>query len=125
MDFANEYRNKLITPAQAAKLVKSGDWVDYSTSTVFPALCDAALAARRDELEDVKIRGNLVYGPIAAVESDPEQEHFVYSSWHTSGYERTSLIWMDSEGNWYRSEDATYNNSNKSFRKNYENPQIR
>ena len=33
---------------------------------------------------------------------------------HTSGYERTSLIWMDSEGNWYRSEDATYNNSNKS-----------
>ena len=38
---------------------------------------------------------------------------------HTGGasgtaYECTSLIWMDSEGNWYRSEDATYNNSNKS-----------
>jgi acyl-CoA hydrolase len=88
MDYRNEYKSKLLTPAQAAKLVKSGDWVDYSTSTVFPALCDEALAARRDELEDVKIRGNLVYGPIKAVESDPEQEHFIYSSWHTSGYER-------------------------------------
>lgn len=88
MDYRSEYKSKLRTPAQAAQLVKSGDWVDYSINTVFPALCDAALAARRDELENVKIRGNLIYGPIKAVECDTEQEHFIYSSWHTSSYER-------------------------------------
>ena len=35
-------------------------------------------------------------------------DHMVFTAYeHSSGYERTSLIWMDSEGNWSRSEDAT------------------
>lgn len=88
MGFSEEYRSKLRTPEQAAALVKSGDWLDYASGTNFPVLCDAAIAKRRDELTDVKIRGQLIYGPIQAVECDPEQEHFTYSSWHTSGYER-------------------------------------
>ncbi len=34
--------------------------------------------------------------------------HMIFTAYeHSSGYERTSLIWMDSEGNWSRSEDAT------------------
>ena len=69
-------------------MVKSGDWVDYMTSLCFPTLLDAALAKRRDELEHVKIRGNLIFGPIAAAECDPTREHFVYNTWHCSGYER-------------------------------------
>ena len=88
MDYLNEYKSKLRTPEQAAALVRSGDWVDYGAGMVFPTLCDAALAKRRDELTDVKIRGILCYGPIQAVECDPEQEHFTYSSWHLTGYER-------------------------------------
>ena len=51
-------------------------------------LLDAALAKRRDELTDVKIRGNLLFGPIQTVECDPTREHFCYNSWHCSGYER-------------------------------------
>lgn len=82
------YRNKLRTPEQAVRVVRSGDWVDYSTSVCFPPLLDAALAARRDELTDVKIRGNLCFGPIQAVECDPTREHFMYNSWHCSSYER-------------------------------------
>lgn len=88
MDYISEYKSKLRTPEEAAALVKSGDWVDYGTGVAFPSLCDAALARRRDELTDVKIRGMLCYGPIAAVESDPEQKHFTYNSWHLTGYER-------------------------------------
>ena len=42
----------------------------------FAALCDEALAARRDELHDVKIRGQIMYGPLKAVECDPAGEHF-------------------------------------------------
>lgn len=88
MDYTAEYHAKLRTPEQAAALVKDGDWVDYAMGGLFAPLCDAALAKRRDELQDVKIRGNLIYGPIKVAECDPSQEHFTYSTWHCSGYER-------------------------------------
>lgn len=68
--------------------MKSGDWVDYTSNVCFPPLLDAALAKRRDELTDVKIRGNLLFGPIQVVECDPSREHFLYNSWHCSAYER-------------------------------------
>ena len=87
-DFYQEYRSKLRTPEEAVKCVKSGDWVDLMTSVCFPTLLEAALAERKDELFDVKIRSNLVYGPLRTVESDPEREHFIYNSWHCSSYER-------------------------------------
>lgn len=88
MDFYSEYRQKLRTPEEAVKVVKSGDWVDYMTNVTMPVLLDKALAARRDELTDVKIRGNLIFGPIEVVECDPKREHFIYNSWHCSSYER-------------------------------------
>ena len=88
MDFTAEYRKKLRTPDEAVQVVKSGDWLDYSSNLGFPVLLDEALARRRDELTDVKIRGNLIFGPIRAVECDPDREHFIYNSWHFSAYER-------------------------------------
>ena len=88
MGIWEEYRAKLRTPEQAVQAVKSGDWVDYSGSLCFPTLLDAALAGRRDELQDVKIRGNLCFGPIRAAECDPSREHFHYNTWHCSAYER-------------------------------------
>ena len=88
MNVYEEYRAKLCAPEQAVQIVKSGDWVDYTTNVCFPALLDEALAKRRDALSDVKIRGNLLFGPIQTVECDPSREHFLYNSWHCSGYER-------------------------------------
>ena len=88
MDFKAEYKNKLRTAEEAVKAVKSGDWVDYSVGLAFPQLLDAALAKRKDELTDVKIRGHLIMQPMQTVECDPEREHFIYNSWHCSGYER-------------------------------------
>lgn len=87
-DFYGEYRSKLRTPDEAVKVIKSGDWVDYNTSTSKPSLLDEALARRRDELTDVKVRGNLLDGPIHIAECDPDMEHFSYHSWHCSPYER-------------------------------------
>ena len=83
-----EYRSKLCTAEEAVRLVKSGDWVDYGSNNGYPSTLDAALARRRDELHNVKVRGNLLRGPLAVVECDPGMEHFVYNSWHCSGYER-------------------------------------
>lgn len=88
MGFQQEYLSKLRTPEEAVQIVKNGDWVDYTTSLGMPVLLDRALAKRRDELWDVKIRGNLVFGPIEAAECDPSQEHFIYNTWHYSTYER-------------------------------------
>lgn len=85
-----QYRDKFVAPEEAAaRAVRSGDWVDYGFGGGFPELMDRALAARRDELTDVKIRGGLVIRPrIEVVERDPEQKAFTYYSWHLGDYER-------------------------------------
>lgn len=88
MNFAEEYKRKLRTPEEAVKLVKDGDWVDYSVGIGFPVLLDAELAKRKNELRDIKIRGSLAMQPIQAVEQDRERRTFTYNSWHCSGYER-------------------------------------
>ena len=89
MSMLEKYRNKIKSPAEAAKVVKNGDWVDFGFGNGFPELFDEALAARRDELQDVKIRGGLVYRPIIhTIDCDPDRKHFQYYSWHLGGYER-------------------------------------
>lgn len=89
MNMIEKYRDKIKSPAEAAKVVKSGDWVDFGFGNGFPELFDEALAARRDELQDVKIRGGLVYRPIIhTIDCDPDRKHFQYYSWHLGGYER-------------------------------------
>lgn len=80
---------KFVTPETAVQAVRSGDWVDYGFGVGFPELLDHALAARKGEVRDVKVRGGLVIRPrIEIVESDPEQESFTYYSWHIGDYER-------------------------------------
>jgi acyl-CoA hydrolase len=77
-----------ITPAEAAALVKSGDWLDYGAAVGQPDAFDRALAARKSELRDVKIRSCLSMQPRAVIEADPEREHFHWYSWHFGGYDR-------------------------------------
>ena len=82
-------RSKFVTAEVAARAVQSGDWVDYGFGGGFPELMDKAIAARKGELKDVKIRGGLVICPrIEVVEQDPEQSAFRYYSWHIGDYER-------------------------------------
>jgi acyl-CoA hydrolase len=77
-----------ITAAEAAGLVKSGDWVDYGAVLAQPDAFDRALAARKAELRDVKIRSCISTGPRAPLEADPLREHFHWYSWHFGGYDR-------------------------------------
>ena len=88
MNYLEEYQKKLRSVDEAVKVIKDGDWVDYGAALAKPILLDKALAKRKDELHDVKIRGNLIEGPIHVVECDLEQEHFIYHTWHCSSYER-------------------------------------
>lgn len=86
--FSTEYRKKRISPEQAAKLVRSGDWIEYGMGFCMPWTIDKALAARKNELRDVKVRGLMSMRPLAVVEADPQRESFVYMSWHLNAYER-------------------------------------
>jgi acyl-CoA hydrolase len=77
-----------ITGKQAAGFVKSGMWLDYGVALCQPDIFDKALAARRESLENVKIRSCLSMKPRAVSDDDPEGNHFFLFSWHFSGYDR-------------------------------------
>jgi len=77
-----------ISPEDAAALVQSSMWLDYGACHCQPDVFDRALAARKSELTNVKIRSCLTMRPRAVIECDPEGEHFHMFSWHFTGYDR-------------------------------------
>ena len=79
---------KLVSAEFAAGLVQSNSWIDYGVTFSQPDVFDKALAARRAELSNVKIRACLTVRPRAVLESDPEGKHFHWFNWHFSGYDR-------------------------------------
>lgn len=91
MNYPAEYQSKLCTPDEAVKLIKDGDWLDYTHGISFPQLLDQALAKRKGELHDVKVRGMLCLQPLAIIEKDPRQESFTYNSWYCTGIERAYI----------------------------------
>ena len=88
MDYKSEYKRKLVTAEEAARVVKSGDWVDYGSFAGQTVLLDRALASRKDELRDVKIRGTMRMLMPEVVKADPSTEHFCFNSTHFGGLER-------------------------------------
>jgi acyl-CoA hydrolase len=67
-------------------------WLDYGGILCQPDVFDRALAERKAELHDVKIRACLALRPRAVIEVDPEGAHFPWFSLHFSGYERARNI---------------------------------
>ena len=88
MDYQALYQQKLTTAAEAVKVVRSGDWVDYSWCINHPVDLDKALAARQNELFDVKIRGGVTMWMPEIAKAEDAGEHFTWNSWHCSGVDR-------------------------------------
>ena len=88
MDYAALYQKKLTSAAEAVKVVKSGDWVDYGWCTNHPYTLDKALAARQNELKDVKVRGGVTMWMPEICKAEDAGEHFTWNSWHCSGIDR-------------------------------------
>ena len=82
------YQQKLTTADEAVKVVKSGDWVDYGWCCNQPVALDKALAARKDELFDVKIHGGVTMWMPEVCKADDAGDHFTWNSWHCSGIDR-------------------------------------
>lgn len=91
MSFTEEYKQKLTTAEEAVKVVKSGDWVDFGWCAGTPYALDKALAARYEELEDVKLRGGVLLRSLDIFGVPDVARHFTWNSWHMSGAERRMI----------------------------------
>ncbi len=89
--YYKEYARKLVSAEKAVKVVKSGDWVDYGFCATHPVVLDEALAARAEELEDVKVRGSVAMHVPAIFKVPDAEKHFTWNSWHMSGIERKMI----------------------------------
>lgn len=82
------YQSKLISADKAATLVQSGDWVEYGFGINCARDFDEALAKRKDQLEDVKIRCDIGAYQHFTSEADPDQKAFTWNSWHVAGHDK-------------------------------------
>lgn len=88
MDYTKEYAQKLTTAEKAVSIIKSGDWVDYGWNMATVHDLDSALAARVEDLHDVKVRGGVLMDVPEIFKVKNPGEHFSFYSWHYSGVER-------------------------------------
>ena len=91
MDYETLYKSKLTSAADAAKVVKSGDWVDYGWTTTTPVAVDAELAKRITELTDVKFRGGILMWTPEIFKIENPVDHLCWNSWHMGGIERKAV----------------------------------
>ncbi|MGD9503460.1 MAG: acetyl-CoA hydrolase/transferase family protein [Syntrophobacteraceae bacterium] len=87
-NYFSEYQQKLVSAAEAVRVVRSGDWVAYGHFAMAPKLLDEALAERKDELRDVKVRCVCPMHMVKVAQVDPKYEHFIYHSSFLSPYDR-------------------------------------
>ncbi len=88
-DLMQMYKEKLCTPEQAVSMIEPGDWIDYAMFNGKPIACDKALAARKDELSDIRITVAVTVPPIPEpVMKDPTGEVFTYEDLHFSAASR-------------------------------------
>ena len=88
MNYQEMYAKKLVSAEEAVKVVKSGDWVDYGFCVNYPVALDKALADRRADLFDVKVRGGVSMWMPEIAKPDDAAEHFSWNVWHMSGVDR-------------------------------------
>lgn len=88
--YLDEYRSKLITPEQAARLVEIGDIVEYGMFATKPVDFDLALSKRVGEPDlyvPIRVTGGVLPVP-EIVKADPNQETFQLFSWFCTGLDR-------------------------------------
>lgn len=86
--FWDEYKSKLASADEAAKIIKSGDRVGYG-ECAYPTLeMDKALAKRKDELLGIQLMAGNVFHYLETVKADPTQEHFLLNNLSFSPWDR-------------------------------------
>ena len=86
--WSKQYSEKLKTPDEAAKIIKSGDVVFMGEFVQVVEAMDEALSKRKNELNDIIIVTTTRTRPLKCVEADPKREVFTWDDWHFSGVAR-------------------------------------
>ncbi|SHH07173.1 butyryl-CoA:acetate CoA-transferase [Thermosyntropha lipolytica DSM 11003] len=88
--YLEEYKRKLITAEEAARLVKSNSIIEYGMFATKPVDFDIALSKRAGtDLQNVAIRATGSILPVPEViKNDPEQKTFQYFSWYFTALDR-------------------------------------
>ena len=101
MNWLDDYRSKLSSPAEAVQLVKSGDRVYYGGNAAIPQALVRALAERREELVDavylqnrgigrpMKAGKEAIFGAMAALEYRQRQD---LAAWTAEQDRKVQLI---------------------------------
>jgi butyryl-CoA:acetate CoA-transferase len=88
MDYSKEYAEKLRSPEEAVKAVRSGQWIDYGWGVGVPVALDKALAKVMPSLRQVNIRGGMVLRTPEIFKLESPGEHFTWNAWHMTGVDR-------------------------------------
>ena len=91
MSYQDQYRQKLVSAAQAAAVVKSGDWVDYAWTATTPRAVDRELAKRLPDLYDVNFYGGILLKEPEIFKIEDPAAHMTWNSWHMAGFERKAI----------------------------------
>ena len=90
MSWVDDYKKKLVTSEEAVSVIKSGDRVYISGNAATPYVLMKALAARKDELQDVELVHVLLLGEDPL--SKPEMEgHFRHNSLFVGPADRKAI----------------------------------
>jgi len=91
MDYREQYKNKLVTAAKAASVVKDGDWIDYGWCVGTTVAFDRELAKRMPDLHDINIRGGILIHEPEIFKMEDAADHFTWNSWHMNPVERRAV----------------------------------
>ena len=88
MTIQEEYKKKLLTPDQAAGLVKDNNWLDFCWANGFPHTMDCAIAKRKHELHNINVRGSVLTSVPEILKDDDACKTFTWNSLHMGSLER-------------------------------------
>jgi butyryl-CoA:acetate CoA-transferase len=97
MSYQTEYKQKLVSAAEAVKVVKPGYVVDYGFFNGKPIVTDQALADRADELENIMVYTAVTMPPVPAVSQKPDT--FTYQDLQFS--KLTRLLTLENKDIYY------------------------
>ncbi len=90
MSWKEEYKKKLKTPDEAAKLINSGDAIECGQFNGRPVVFEQALARRHEELRDVGIFMSVTLPPLP--ETCKYADSFIFHDWHWSKLTRMMTL---------------------------------
>ncbi|WP_071027643.1 acetyl-CoA hydrolase/transferase C-terminal domain-containing protein [Peptoniphilus raoultii] len=91
MDYKKIFNEKLISPKQAAGLVKDGMKIDYGWAAGMCQTFDKALAKDLDRLNEIQVSCGVILWKPAIFDADLDGKKIIWNSYHSGGPDRKRI----------------------------------